>query len=84
MTTFEGERRRGAVNAAIITSATGAESPELSPWNALQGGSARWGASGCTVVLTSTLAPCLPLFPCAKAMEINCHHDMASLTRGFT
>ena len=38
MTAFEGERRRGAVNAAVITSATGAESLELSPWATLQGG----------------------------------------------
>ena len=34
MTTQEGERRRGEMLAAIITSATGAESPELSPWAA--------------------------------------------------
>lgn len=32
MTTLEGERCRGVVNAALITSTTGAESPELSPW----------------------------------------------------
>lgn len=35
MTTQEGERRRGEMLAATITSATGAESPELSPWAAL-------------------------------------------------
>lgn len=83
MTALEGERRRGMMNAVFITSATGAESLELSPQAAQKAADKveRFWVYRSFIPYVCPLFIALPLCP---GYGNKMPSEMASLTRGFT